>query len=226
VATVLNNLATLYHEQGRYADALPLLRTTAQKGFDRKDVHLAVLSGALATSHISLTDALTEGYEVVQRAASSAASNAISQLSVRFAAGNAELAQLVRKDQDLSAENEMLDKSLIGAASKEPSKRDTAKEQQIRDRLKSIATERGQIRTSLNKRFPDFAALANPTPISVEESQVAASRYEGPQRQIAEGCRLARTFICDHKFTVGREPQNATLDGTPLIGGKVNDRLR
>ena len=81
------------------------------------------------------------------------------------------LAQLIRKDQDLSSENERLDKLIVEAVSKEPSKRDDTTEQQIRDRLQAITSEREQIRTALNERFPDFAALSKPAPLSIQETQ-------------------------------------------------------
>jgi tetratricopeptide (TPR) repeat protein len=171
IARSSNNLAELYETQDRYSDALPLVRTTAQKGFDRKDIHLAVLTGALTNALITRGEALDESYEVAQRATSSAASGAVNQLSIRFAAGSDQLAQLVRREQDLAGENEGLDKLLIAAIAKEPSKRDLPTEQRIRDRLKSIATERAEIETSLNQRFPSFAALSKPAPVSVKDTQ-------------------------------------------------------
>src|SRR5262249_47297794 len=137
----------------------------------RKDIHLAVLTGALTTLLVTKIEGLDESYQVVQQAASSAAANAINQLSIRFATGNDELAQLVRRDKDLYGENESLDKRLIGAVSREPRKRDLPTEQRIRDRIKSIAAERTEIETSLRQRFPNFAALSKPTPVSVKDTQ-------------------------------------------------------
>jgi CHAT domain-containing protein/Tfp pilus assembly protein PilF len=171
LAVSLNNLARLHRSQGRFSDALPLVRVAAQKGFDRKDVHLAVLMGALTTSLIAQVEALNESYHVVQRKTSSRASDAINQLSMRFAARNDELAKLIRRDQDLFAENLSLDKILIDAVSKESNKRTPVTEQHIRDRLKSIATERTEIGTYLIQRFPQFATLWRPSPLSVKETQ-------------------------------------------------------
>jgi CHAT domain-containing protein len=167
----MDNLAELYRTQGRYADGLPLVRTAAQKGFDRKDIHLALLTSAVTASLVTVTDALNESYMVVQQAISSATANAINQLSIRFATGTDQLAQLVRREQDLAAEKANLDKILIDAVAKEPSRRDPVKEQEIRSRLKAVATERTEIENSLNQRFPDFAVLSKPTPISVKDTQ-------------------------------------------------------
>jgi CHAT domain-containing protein len=171
VSSSLNNLAELYSRQNLFDKALPLVRTAAQKGFLRKEMYLDALKGAVVKSLVISTDAIDESYQVVQRGTSSAASNAINRLAVRFAAGNDELAQLVRRDQDLSGENESLDKSLIDAVSKEPSKRNFPTEQRIRDRLKSIVTERTENETSLNQLFPNFAALSKPAPLSVKDTQ-------------------------------------------------------
>jgi Tetratricopeptide repeat len=171
VAFSLNNLAELYVVERRYGDALPLVRAAAQIGAQRKSIYLTALTGASAKTLITNADAFNEGYQVVQRAASSAASQAVNQLSVRFAAGNDRLAELVRRDQDLSSETERFDKLIIEAASKEPSKRDAAKEQDVRNRLRLIASERAQIETTLYQRFPDYAALAKPEPLSVQETQ-------------------------------------------------------
>jgi CHAT domain-containing protein/Flp pilus assembly protein TadD len=178
VGLSLNKLAELYQAQDRYADALPLVRSATQRGFDRKNIHLAILTGALTNVIISRTEALDESYEVVQRAMSSAASGAINQLSIRFAAGNDQLAQLVRRQQDLSAESESLDKILLAEISKEPIKRDASKEQRVKERLKFITTERDEIETSLNQRFPSFAALSKPAPISVADTQALVADDE------------------------------------------------
>ena len=116
-------------------------------------------------------DALNEGYQVVQREKFTSASQAINQLSVRYAAGNDQLAQLVRADQDLVAETERLDRLIIEAVSKEPAKRNPIAEQQIRDRIRALAIERTKNETVLRQQFPGYADLAKPQPLSVQETQ-------------------------------------------------------
>jgi hypothetical protein len=171
VGFVLNNLAELYLAQSRYSDALSLARTAADRGFPRKSVYLAALTLASAKSIIKEADAFNEGYQLVQRESLSAASGAINQLAVRFAAGNSQLAALVRAEQDLASERERLDTLIVEAVSKDPSKRNAANEQKIRDRLQSIASQRAQIQNELHQKFPDYAALSKPSPLSVKETQ-------------------------------------------------------
>jgi CHAT domain-containing protein/Tfp pilus assembly protein PilF len=178
IGTAMNNLAGLYKSQGRFGDALPLVRMTAQKGLFDPQNTLPVLSGALTNSLITKTVALNESYNVVQQTISSAASNAISQLSIRFAAGTSELAQFVRKDQDLSAEAERLDKLIIAAVSKPPNQRHAAAETQIRNRIEEITSEREKLQNIFNQRFPDYLALSKPQPLSVEQTQALLADNE------------------------------------------------
>ena len=101
----------------------------------------------------------------------SSAGEALNALAVRFAAGNDRLAQLVRKDQDLASEGASLDKAIIAAVSNEPSRRDAAAEQRIRDRIAAVAKERNDLQTAFTREFPDYAALSRPEPLTVKDIQ-------------------------------------------------------
>ena len=110
VAVSLNNLADLYRAQGRYADALPIVQRTISQNTARKPVAFAVLYGSQSENLISPKQALDASYAVLQRSISSAAGEAVSKLAARFAAGTDELAQFVRKDQDLTGEADRLER--------------------------------------------------------------------------------------------------------------------
>jgi CHAT domain-containing protein/Tfp pilus assembly protein PilF len=169
--TILNNLAGLYKDEGHYADALPIVQSLINQNHAVKFVALDVLYGLRSQNLIAPTDALESSYIVLQHAISSAAGNAVSQLAARFAAGTNELAQLVRKDQDLSAEADRLDKNIIAAVSKPPVERNATAEGKIRKRLNEIKTERDGLQDIFNRRFPDYTALSKPPPLSIKETQ-------------------------------------------------------
>jgi CHAT domain-containing protein len=141
-------------------------------------VALPVLIGAQRNKLISAETALNDGLNVVQRASQSSAAAAVNKLAVRLSAGSDRLSQLVRKDQDLAAEAESLDKAIIAAVAKEPAQRDSATEQRIRDRLAVIAAERNDLQQTFAKEFPDYAALSNPLPLSAKEAQALLSADE------------------------------------------------
>jgi CHAT domain-containing protein len=107
----------------------------------------------------------------VQRASSSAAASAVSKLAARFAAGAGDLAGLVRKDQDLAAEAEALDKTVIAFVSKPPSQRSTAAEERVRMRIAQVKAEREKLQQIFDKRFPGYVALSRPQPVSLQETE-------------------------------------------------------
>jgi tetratricopeptide (TPR) repeat protein len=158
VATSLSSLASLYASQRRYADALPIIRRTLSQGTANKIVAFPVLLAAQTHNLLDAAQALADSYEIAQRASSSAAAGAVTKLAARFAAGSGELAQLVRKDQDLTAEAESLDKTVIAFVSKPSAQRSAAAEEQVRKRIEEVKAEREK----LSQRFPDYVALSAP----------------------------------------------------------------
>ncbi len=122
--------------------------------------------------------ALDEALDAVQRGTQSSAASAVNKLALRLAAGTDRLAQLVRRDQDLAAEAETLDKAIVAAVSKERAKRDVVSEQKSRDRLAVIAAERAGLQKTFAVEFPNYAALSNPLPLKASEMQALLSDQE------------------------------------------------
>ncbi|UGY18123.1 CHAT domain-containing protein [Bradyrhizobium septentrionale] len=178
LAISLNNLAGLYQAEGRSADALPIVETTITNGRAQLRVALPVLLAAQRQQLLAGDRALDAALNVVQRATQSSAASAVNKLAVRLAAGTDRLAQLVRRDQDLAAEAEALDKSLLSAVSKDRAKRDAAGEARSRARLAAIATERAGLQKTFATEFPDYAALSNPMPMTAREIQALLSPDE------------------------------------------------
>ena len=171
IAPPLNNLAWLYQAQGRYADALPFVKRTISQNSANKSIAFAVLYGSENQKLIAPIEALNASYTVLQHSVSSAAGEAVSKLKARFAAGTDELAKLVRKDQDLTAEADHLDKSITAAISKPPAERNTAIEDQIRKRIDEIKSKRDNLQNVFIQRFPDYVALSKPQPLTIEQTQ-------------------------------------------------------
>jgi hypothetical protein len=115
-----------------------------------------VLLGAVEKSLIPYTDAFDESYQLFQRTTSSAASKAVNQLAIRFAAGDGRLPELARKNQDLARENDRLDALLLEAASKEPAQRAPDNEQQIMTQPERYC---GGACSNRNNTFPGVSRL-------------------------------------------------------------------
>lgn len=169
VATSTSNLAYFLFVSGRTADALPLAEKTLAN--DRAQLHvvLSILFAARQQSLLPQDKAPDEALAAIQRGTQSSAASAVNKLAVRLAAGSDRLAELVRKDQDLAAESESLDKAIIAAVSKPSAHRDVASEQRSRARIAAITSERAGLQKTLAIEFPDYSSLSNPLPLTVKD---------------------------------------------------------
>jgi CHAT domain-containing protein/Tfp pilus assembly protein PilF len=195
VAITLNNLAMLYYQQGRYVDALSIIGKTFLQAVPKKNPTFPILFQSQIHGIVSSSQALLDSYDALQRASSSVAANAVSKLAARFAAGTGELAQLVRKDQDLTAEAEALDKSVIAFVSKPPARRSAAAEEQVRTRIAEVKAEREKLQQVFNEHFADYATLSKPQPVSVSDTQALLADDEA--LLVFDFGSAARTSIVD-----------------------------
>jgi tetratricopeptide (TPR) repeat protein len=171
VGVSLNNLAGFYGEQGRYAEAYEYIKRTLANRSSRKLPSFPVLYGAYQSKLLTPEQSFADSFNVVQFASSSAAAEAVQQLAFRYVAGTNQFANLVRRYEDLIAENYKIDRALIDAASRETAQRNMSEEERMRARLAEIQSERLQITSSLMEKFPDYIALANPQPLTLGETQ-------------------------------------------------------
>jgi tetratricopeptide (TPR) repeat protein len=147
-ATSMNNLAAFYHASGRPADALPLVQHLIARGHAQLSAALPVLADIQRQQFMPADEALDDALNAIQRGTRSQAASAVNKLSVRLAAGSDRLAELVRRDQDLAAEAETLDKAIVAAVSRDRSKRDVAAEARSRSRLAVIAARQSRKKPS------------------------------------------------------------------------------
>ena len=92
-------------------------------------------------------------------------------MAARGAKGDPALAAIVRERQDLVAEWQKRDGARTAAVSQPPDKRDKAAEAANSARIAEIDARITEIDKRLAKDFPDYAALASPKPLSVEQVQ-------------------------------------------------------
>ena len=117
-------------------------------------------------------DALArEMFETAQWGQGSEAAASLAQMAVRSASGSPKLALLVRDRQDLVADWQRRDEARTAAVSQPPGRRDAQVEAANSARLAVIDARISEIDQRLNVEFPDYAALANPTPLPVVDVQ-------------------------------------------------------
>lgn len=114
---------------------------------------------------------LRETFQAAQWAIASEAAQALAQMAARGAKGDPGLRALVRERQDLVEEWQHRDRARNAAVTQEPDKRDRATEGANTARLGAIDDRIALIDKRLTANFPDYAALAMPVPLTVEEVQ-------------------------------------------------------
>jgi CHAT domain-containing protein/tetratricopeptide (TPR) repeat protein len=171
VPQALNDLTSVYVAQGRYGDALPLVRRGMSEGTASTDAALPALLAAEASRLITHDQALDDSLNVVQRAKENATGNAVKALNARLASGGGRLGELVRNDQDLAGESKALDARLVALLSAPPAQRDASAEQYVRSRVAAIAQQRDQLSQVFAREFPDYTALSRPSALTVSDVQ-------------------------------------------------------
>jgi CHAT domain-containing protein/Flp pilus assembly protein TadD len=192
VAWGLAELALLYGVQGRYADALPLIRRAAvivesraagtkeeSKGeqSELRSQREIFLGEAAVTAHlIAANDSQSaqlreEGFEALQWSKASDTAAAVSHMAARFAAGSDALANLVRQRQDTQDRFDATEAAILKSVSQPPDQRDTTNEAALRADADKLRQSLQQLDSNLAVKFPAYAELTNPKPLTIAETQ-------------------------------------------------------
>lgn len=198
-----------------------------------------LLAKTIAASAGEEPDSYRENaFEAMQWAMLSSAGNAVQQLGLRAAAGSPELAEIVRRRQDMLAMVADREKTLAelggqGAASQA----DTAV--RLRGEIDSLLAELQGIDERLKADFPRYSELANPAPLKIAEVQalleddeallvVFAGRYNVYTMAIAKdavdwsqavyGAATLADEIAQLRLQL--DPNAAVSRGAAPIGGK------
>jgi CHAT domain-containing protein len=115
--------------------------------------------------------------------------SAIAASSARVVAGNAALASLARREQDLRQGIAAAILTINGMLALPPSERDDSRVSQLREETARLREQHDKLRTEIGVRFPHYAELINPKPATLAEIQSAlhdnetfVSIYLGPDR--------------------------------------------
>ena len=199
VGSALNNLAVLYFVQSDWTRAADYWRRSTGGIIRRAERGTAVVGKALtgrgkseaeqsnfefqglvraayrlaAEKSSAGADAslIREMFQIAQWVQGSEAAASLAQMAARGAKGDPTLATIVRERQDLVAEWQKRDGARTATVSESPDKRDKAVEAVNGARITEIDARITDIDKRLAKDFPDYAALASPKPLSVEQVQ-------------------------------------------------------
>ena len=161
---------------------------------------------------------------------------AVNRMAARFAAGDDALANMVRTRQDALDRWQSLDGALVAAVSKPPDERNATAEEATREQLVTLDARLRQLDVELAERFPEYAELANPRPLSLAGAQKLLGPAEalltltvGSKDTFVLAVRRDRAAM--HRFEVGADELTEAVaelrEGVDLFGvGRIADLPR
>jgi CHAT domain-containing protein len=189
VASLINYLARLQLLMGRTTESIDSSRRAVRLVVDRLtrdaggrtapevaslrdyfDQNVTTLDRGLQ-QRILGPEAGSEAFESAQWANQSAAATALAQMAARFGAGDDPLAATVRQQQDAVSELRVLDRSLPAELSKPEKLRDPMREDTMRRRAAELSAQVEQLNKDIAARFPEYASLVSPKPLTVQRVQ-------------------------------------------------------
>jgi CHAT domain-containing protein/tetratricopeptide (TPR) repeat protein len=188
----LNNLAASHFMQGDRARAVNYWRRSTLTSMDRSSLYLLQSAERENLSQIGRLHGLVkasnwlandnpgsqesselkqEMFQVAQRALATETSASLAQMAARSASSSGGLSQLTRERQDLIRETDALYQMRNTAIARSPEQRNAEVEAVNAARVIAVDNRLQEIDRRLRIEFPDYASLANPEPLSVEQVQ-------------------------------------------------------
>ncbi len=182
VGLTLASMAVLYAEWGDIAQAVAYQRrATAVRiklgelalGDDDRSKREVLQGSHYFRFHVLLanrasgdpTALLSESFNVAQWALQSEASDAIAQMSVRFASAGGGLGNVVRERQDLLNQHQAIEGRLLTATAKA----DTAGADSARKSIAALEAQLLALDRRVSQEFPQYVQLARPKPLDVAD---------------------------------------------------------
>lgn len=154
----------------------------ARSNFEKPDVEANAFSTYLAAAaQLTAMDTSERkrlqatAFRAAQDIISSSSAQAMADAAVRASAGTDALAAVAREQQDLGAQVEQIDKSLLAALGRG----DTARAAQLRSDYDATSGKLSLVEARIDKDFPTYRELISPKPLELVDAQKALAPGEG-----------------------------------------------
>jgi CHAT domain-containing protein len=226
-----------YTNQQLYPAALPHFRAAmailAKDPVTRAaivpDQIVPFIAAASAVSADPQQRAVLDGeiFHAAQLVSSDVADQTITRASVRVAAGNPMLAELVRQAQEASRTRDNARIDLAAEFAKPDDERNAQREAQLANNLRDVSLRADQLLANLQQRFPDYARLANPAPAELGDVR-ARLRDDEAFVSFVIGVRGSYALLVTTKGLAVRQLIVSTecLPTTDCIGSDIADLRR
>jgi hypothetical protein len=132
-------------------------------------------AGEAATAGV---DPAAEAFVIADRARSRAVQAALAATATRAAARDPDLADLVRREQDLQKQINAHFGTLAKMVSLPPDQQDPKSVETLRERIDTLHGARAALMEVQERRFPEISQLINPKPLTIEETRSFLRRGE------------------------------------------------
>ena len=133
--------------------------------------HVGVVAHVAERTPRQFAALAAKSYETAQWALQSDAAAALAQMAARFGKGDDELGRLVRERQDLAARYRAIEQSRVMAMAAPGTQGTTEQKGDQARETAAIDSRIAVIDALLGSRFPEYASLANPEPLSIADTQ-------------------------------------------------------
>ena len=184
-AEALGFMATVQAYEGRDREALknfslavPILlsrsrqmqsESSSKRGRDQRlelilESYIGLLADIRGTALETGIDAVSEAFRLAESLRGRSVQRALAASSVRAAAGNPELADLARREQDTQKQVATLWGLLNEVMNRPEDQRSEAQTTDLRTRIDKLRSARAALMEEIESRFPEYAELINPKP--------------------------------------------------------------
>ena len=160
-------------------------------------------------------DAPTVAFTIADVARSRSVQGALAASGARAAAGNPELADLVRREQDAKTRIAALSGTLANlVAAGSGNKQDKT---EIRKQIDDLRNARASLIETIEGRFPDYAELINPKPATLQSARASLSPGEA----------LIATYVSRDRTYVWALPKSGAMAfaSLPMGGEEIGDMV-
>lgn len=167
------------------------------------EAYLALLAGH------STADAAAEAFRIADAARGSSVQRALAESAARASIRDPALAEIARKEQDAQHRIGVLSELLARLVSAPPDQQLPKIIGDVRRDLDGLRAEQAKLRREIERRFPDYAALTSPKPLTVADAQKA----------LRPGEALVAIYVAaDRTYTWALPQQGALAFGTAPVG--------
>ena len=160
-------------------------------------------------------DAAAEAFRIADIARSRIVEGAVAASGARAAAGNAELAELIRSEQDERKQISALFGLLANVRSLPANEQNPAAVLELRTQIDQLRDSRAALAQEIEQKFPDYASLANPKPATIETARAA----------LRDGEALIATYVTQDRTFVWAVPKTGPVAFAAVLQGKDDIEL-